>query len=66
MNQSKLPDDLGERLDACGDAEAIVDVAVDAGTLLCERLLAAGVPGLHLYVLNRSDAAKRVLQELDL
>ncbi len=66
MNQSKIPADLEERLDDAPDTDAVIDVAVDAGALLCERLLAAGVPGIHLYVLNRSDAAKRVLAELEL
>jgi len=65
MNQSKLPVDLEERLDACGDPESVIDVAVDCGGLLCERLVAAGVPGLHLFVLNRSDAATRVLADLE-
>jgi methylenetetrahydrofolate reductase (NADPH) len=66
INQSKLPVDLDERLEACSDPAAVIDVAVDCGGLLCERLLAAGVPGLHLFVLNRSDAAARVLADLDL
>ena len=66
MNESKVPVDLDERLDACESQESVIDCAVDAGTLLCERLLVAGVPGIHLYVLNRADAAKRVLAELEI
>lgn len=67
MNQSKLPVDLVERLEAAGaDESAVVDIAVEVGTLLGERLLAAGVPGLHLYTLNRADAALRVVDELNL
>jgi methylenetetrahydrofolate reductase (NADPH) len=67
MNQSKLPADMVERLEAAGDDEAaVVDIAVEIGTLVSERLLAAGVPGIHLYTLNRSDAALRVIQELAL
>jgi methylenetetrahydrofolate reductase (NADPH) len=68
MNQSALPAaDVMERLEAAGDDEdAIVDIAVELGTLMGERLLAAGVPGLHLFTLNRSDAALRVVQELGL
>ena len=68
MNQSKLPsEEIMERLEAAGDDEAaVVDIAVELGTLICERLLAAGVPGLHLFTLNRSDAALRVIEELEL
>jgi len=68
MNGSKLPPtDVMERLEAAGDDEAaIVDIVVDFSTIICERLLAAGVPGIHLFTLNRSDAALRVIEELDL
>jgi methylenetetrahydrofolate reductase (NADPH) len=67
MNQSKLPADMVERLEAAGDDEAaVVDIAVEIGTLVSERLLAAGVPGIHLYTLNRADAALRVIHELKL
>lgn len=65
MNQSKLPADMVERLEAAGDDEAaVVEIAVEIGTLVSERLLAAGAPGIHLYTLNRADAALRVLSEL--
>ena len=64
--QAPAPD-IVERLEAAGDDEAaVVDIAVEVGTLVCERLLAAGVPGIHLYTLNRSDAALRVIDELKL
>jgi len=67
MNQSKLPADMVERLEAAGDDEAaVIDIAVEIGTLVSERLLAAGVPGIHLYTLNRADAALRVIHELKL
>ena len=68
MNGSKLPDlDAMERLEAAGDDEAaVVDIAVELSTLMAERLLAAGAPGIHLFALNRSDAALRVVRELAL
>jgi len=65
MNNTRLPADLLERLEGATDEAQVVDVAVDVGTLLSERLLTAGAPGLHLYVLNRADAALRVLDELN-
>jgi methylenetetrahydrofolate reductase (NADPH) len=65
INESKLPPDLLERLEAAGEDDArVIDLAVEVATALCQRLLDAGAPGLHLYVLNRSDAALRVLENL--
>jgi methylenetetrahydrofolate reductase (NADH) len=67
INGSKLPDDLVSRLDETGDVEeAVVDLAVEVGIELSRRLLDAGAPGIHLYVLNRSEAALRVLAGLGL
>ncbi|HET6906341.1 MAG TPA: methylenetetrahydrofolate reductase, partial [Rhodanobacteraceae bacterium] len=31
---------------------------------LCERLLAGGAPGLHIYTLNRARATTAVLERL--
>ncbi len=65
VNRSNLPVEVVERLEAAGDDEgAVVDAAVAVGTDLCRRLLDAGVPGLHLFALNRSDAALRVVEAL--
>ncbi|MFK7819882.1 MAG: methylenetetrahydrofolate reductase [Planctomycetaceae bacterium] len=32
----------------------------------CRELIAAGVPGIHFYVLNKSRAAERILDALQL
>jgi methylenetetrahydrofolate reductase (NADH) len=67
MNGSKLPDDLVDRLETAADDEAaVVDLAVELGIELSRQLLDVGAPGIHLYALNRSEAALRVLAELDL
>jgi methylenetetrahydrofolate reductase (NADPH) len=46
------------------DAEAIVQLGVAWATLQCNELLAAGVPGIHFYTLNRSPATRAILSAL--
>ncbi len=65
MNQAVIPDSLEARLDAAGDdAEEVGRVGVEVATELCQALLDAGVPGLHLYTLNRSGPIQRIYRNL--
>lgn len=62
---SRLPQGLVSELEACGDdAVAQFDVGVDHATRQTEELLAAGVPGIHFYVLNKSLATCCVLDSV--
>ncbi|MGD9648870.1 MAG: methylenetetrahydrofolate reductase [NAD(P)H] [Pirellulales bacterium] len=62
---AKLPSRLVADLEKCGDAsEAQFEVGVDFATRQVQELLDAGVPGVHFYVLNRSPATVRVLQNV--
>ena len=63
MNGASFPEDLAQRVDEApaGDAAAI---ATEAATTLCDELLAGGVPGLHIYCLNRSSVALGILKGL--
>jgi methylenetetrahydrofolate reductase (NADPH) len=67
MNGSAIPPELIARIEAAGDdVEARRAIAVDVATELSRRLLDAGAPGLHLYALNRSEAAIRIVHNLGL
>ena len=62
---SAIPADLERRLAACGaDAEAQRRVGVEWAAEQIRELLARGAPGLHLYVLNRTDSAIELLGRL--
>jgi methylenetetrahydrofolate reductase (NADPH) len=64
-----LPSGAVERLedaDAEGGEEAVRRVGVGIATELCEKLLAAGAPGLHFYTLNRSSATREIYTTLGL
>lgn len=59
---AKLPEQFVADLGAVGDdADAQFDVGVAAATAQTQGLIDGGVPGIHFYVLNKSQAAARVL-----
>ena len=62
-----VPEWLSERLTAAeAFGEDVQKVGIDAATELCAQLLEKGVPGLHFYTLNRSDATRRIYANLGL
>lgn len=64
---AKLPPTLVSELEARrGDPEAEMEIGVAHAIRQCRELLDAGVPGLHIYVLNKATAPARILQSLDL
>lgn len=64
---ARLPHELVSRLEEAGeDEQAQVDVGVEFATRQTAELLEAGVPGIHFYVLNKSEATSRVLGDVSL
>jgi methylenetetrahydrofolate reductase (NADPH) len=64
---AKLPADFVSKLTAAGDdAAAQFAIGVDFASRQTQALIDAGVPGIHFYVLNRSEAAAEVLQNIRL
>ncbi len=64
MSGAALPTWLAERLDATDDPGEITRIGVDVATQLCQDLIDAGTPGLHLYALNRPDSVTAICANL--
>lgn len=62
---SKIPPDLDAELDRLGDDDdAVRELGIDYAARQVEELWAAGVPGVHFYVLNRSYSVSKILDRL--
>lgn len=67
MNGSAVPQALEARLDAVdGDKEATRALGVEVASEVASTLLDAGVPGVHLYTMNRARSVREVCQNLHL
>lgn len=64
---AEIPRWIRLRLQAFGDdTESIKAFGLDVVTALCEKLIAGGVPGLHLYTMNQSGAPLEICRRLGL
>lgn len=62
-----IPEGLAQRLEAVqDDKQAQFDIGVEFAIEQCRELLEAGVPGMHFYVLNRSEATAQILGALQI
>jgi methylenetetrahydrofolate reductase (NADPH) len=65
--KTKVPQHMADTLETIKDSdEAIKAYGVSVGTMMCERLLSAGVPGLHMYTLNLDKTAVAILRHVKL
>ncbi|MBO9534648.1 MAG: methylenetetrahydrofolate reductase [Solirubrobacteraceae bacterium] len=67
MNGTHIPADLEARLaQVDGDPEATRALGIDVAVQLSAELLEEGVPGLHLYSMNRAASVREVTDRLGL
>ncbi len=59
-----FPEALAEKVEAAETPEQSMAVAAAAAAELSAELLERGVPGLHIYCMNRSDVVSEVLRRL--
>ncbi|KON81207.1 methylenetetrahydrofolate reductase [NAD(P)H] [Azoarcus sp. PA01] len=64
---AELPRWMRRKFEGYGDdAESIRGFGLDVVTNLCERLLAAGAPGLHFYSMNQAGLTTAICERLKL
>jgi methylenetetrahydrofolate reductase (NADPH) len=64
---ASIPSELMARLEKCeGQPSRQLEVGIEYATAQCEDLCREGVPGIHFYVLNRSDIIQTILSNLGL
>lgn len=64
---ARLPDSLRTQIEGLAhDDESVRQLGVEYCTELCRKLLAAGVPGIHLYCLNRATSCGQLVKNLGL
>ncbi len=62
---AEIPRWIRKRLEAhADDVEAIRAFGLEVVTALCEKLLAAGAPGLHFYTMNQADPTLAIWDRL--
>jgi methylenetetrahydrofolate reductase (NADPH) len=62
---AEIPRWIRKRLEGFGDdLESLRAFGLDVTTHLCERLLAAGAPGLHFYTMNRTEPTRTIWRHL--
>ena len=63
---AEIPRWIAKRMQALGDDVASVrELGTEVVAQLCQRLLDGGAPGLHIYTLNRANAPRALLRQLD-
>lgn len=67
MCGARIPDSLASQLEAVqDDLPAQFEIGVQFAIEQCRELIESGVPGMHFYVLNRSEACAQILAALSL
>lgn len=66
MCGASIPGPLLSRLERAQSPEEVLEIGVEHTTCQAQELLEAGVPGIHLYTLNKSPATRRVMQNLQM
>ncbi len=61
-----IPDNLTRILDTCSTEGELCEAGLDFSVEQCHQLKEWGVPGFHIYTVNRSRAVIRIMEDLNL
>jgi methylenetetrahydrofolate reductase (NADPH) len=62
---AKIPMDLAKKLEPIKeDKEQVTKIGIEYATRQCEELLKKGAPGIHFYIINKSEIVQVVLENL--
>ena len=61
-----MPNGFIQRLGQHDDPDWQFQVGVEQAVEQVSELVAGGIPGIHFYVLNKSEATQRVLSSVEL
>jgi methylenetetrahydrofolate reductase (NADPH) len=65
LTGTPLPKKLTESLAKVEEnPDDVRKVGVDIATEMCEKLIAAGAPGIHFYTMNTSTATREVFERI--
>ena len=65
LSGAKIPKELSDRIEPVkNNKEEIARIGIDYATRQCQELLQNGAPGIHFYVMNKSQSVKAVLENL--
>lgn len=65
--KTRIPRHISDTLEAIKDNDdAVKAYGVSLATMICERLLASGVPGLHMYTMNLDRSSVGILRSVKL
>lgn len=66
MCKARIPDEMAAAMNRSDDADDQFKVGVEHARVQTIDLIENGVPGIHYYVLNKSDAARQMLDGLSI
>ncbi|TWU07472.1 methylenetetrahydrofolate reductase [NAD(P)H] [Stieleria varia] len=66
MCKARIPDTMAQAMEQSDDEQYQFQIGVDHARAQTVDLLENGVPGIHYYVLNKSDAAEKLLDGMSL
>lgn len=64
--KTTIPKQIEDRLvNINEDEEKVKAYGIELGIEMCQKILQAGIPGIHFYTLNLDTSVKKIMEGLD-